>query len=461
MCKGKGSDLSKIQRLEQKVERLEEEENAHEEQVKQFEAQKKQLEDKGITDPDWERAARKLFQDKKAQLARNRAAYSAKLDAFEFVFTNVQKEGAELAEECPEEKCDESKGPYKGKDCNSKGQRNQGKDAKGNKGKDSDKGKEHECKGSGCDNGKGPYKSKDCDEGSGGPPPPPPTPPPPPPPPWEVRPPWIHEKLEEEEEEESNKVRCAVEKSAASVPKPPKGMPLVHSLIPRPPPGRPPPLKKKKKKCHEGEDADQGIASKKKLCKALEHRSRSRPYNQSIGADDAEEAEYLGAEDISEEAEDDEDPLTTGSPLQPASPPPPWQRGGGAQVIHYYFKMQQEMQTGAQHENLSKIPKKYVPCRYFKANNGACRFGENCDFSHDPKIQTLAVEEWPRGLCKTFTMNGYCRRGETCYYIHDGEPGLEKRFTKDEARRDKERKCTPMEEDLPEDLPPWKRMKKN
>ena len=110
--------MSKIESLERKAKRLQEEENAHEEQVKQFEAQKKQLKDKGITNPEWERAARKLFQDKKAQLARNRAAYKAKLDAF--VFTDVPKEAAELAEECPEEKCDESKGPYKGKDCNIK-----------------------------------------------------------------------------------------------------------------------------------------------------------------------------------------------------------------------------------------------------------------------------------------------------------------------------------------------------
>ena len=95
-----------------------EEEGAHEEQVKQFEAQKKHMmKGKGKIDPEWERAAHKQFQDKKAQLARSRQAY---IDKFASVFGNVQEEGAKPAEECPEEKCDESKGPYKGKDCNIK-----------------------------------------------------------------------------------------------------------------------------------------------------------------------------------------------------------------------------------------------------------------------------------------------------------------------------------------------------
>jgi hypothetical protein len=52
----------------------------------------------------------------------------------------------------------------------------------------------------------------------------------------------------------------------------------------------------------------------------------------------------------------------------------------------YYLKMQQEMETGAQHKDCSKSTKGYVICRYFEMN-GCCWWGENCYFSHDPMFR--------------------------------------------------------------------------
>lgn len=195
-------------------------------------------------------------------------------------------------------------------------------------------------------------------------------------------------------------------------------------------------------------------------------------YNQHIEADDAAKAdEHLG-EDIEEEPED-EDPLT-GSPQKSQSnawqchrpiPTCPSQRGrreesrkmqqvGGEEdsrrssmesdesaKIYYLKKMQQEMETRAQHKDCSKSPKRYVMCRYFEMN-GCCWWGENCYFSHDPMFRELAIEEWPPGLCKNFTRNGRCRREEMCHYIHDGEERWEKKLAEDEARQDKRMECT-------------------
>ena len=224
--------------------------------------------------------------------------------------------------------------------------------------------------------------------------------------------------------------RCATEKSAASAPEPPKSKPPGHSGIPRPPPGmrRQPPLKCKMK--------NPGIVEEV--------------------LDDGEVVEE-GDEDV-EEVSEGEDPLTAGSSHPPASPQPQWrkewsrkmQQVGGEEdgrrssmasdeSAQTYLKMPQQMLlTGVLCKEHS-VPKEYTPCRYFFKlnNNGGCKLGEHCSFSHDPIFQESEVEEWPKGSCKYFASSGGCRKGQACLYQHVGKPGREKKLAKNEAMQSK------------------------
>ena len=217
--------------------------------------------------------------------------------------------------------------------------------------------------------------------------------------------------------------RCATEKSAASAPEPPKSKPPGHSGIPRPPPGR-----------------------------------RRQPQCIVEEVLDDEEVVEEGDEDVVEEVSEGEDPLTAGSSHPPASPQPQWrkersqkmQQVGGEEdgrrssmasdeSAQTYLKMPQQMLlTGVLCKEHS-TPKENTPCRYFfkLKNNGGCKQGENCSFSHDPKFQESEVEEWPKGPCKYFASSGGCRKGQACLYQHVGKPGLEKKLAKNEAMRSK------------------------
>merc|ERR1712039_355778 len=79
-----------------------------------------------------------------------------------------------------------------------------------------------------------------------------------------------------------------------------------------------------------------------------------------------------------------------------------------------------------------KRPKHELPCRLYMRGNrqGFCRYGDTCQYSHDPELIQHAlslgpIEPWVRSkdiACRFHAAGpGRCHKGEECQFSHDAD----------------------------------------